>query len=138
MLARLQRLQQNMAQLRRFQTKYSAAGVMEDTHLEWALRYGLFEAVQIVIDVSCHLVTRDELGTPQTYGECIQLLQEHGYLPETLASTIKAMIGLRNILVHQYVQVDVGQLFELLNAVGDLASFIDSVAPHFAEGEGNP
>lgn len=136
MLEKLRRLQHNIAQLRRFQARYTVRDVLADTHLAWALRYGLFEAIQIVIDVSCHLTTRDGLGTPRTYGECVQLLQEHGYLPEALASTVKAMVGLRNIMVHEYVQVDVTQLFELLDVVEDLEAFITSVAPHFDEGRG--
>ncbi|MFP4395050.1 MAG: HepT-like ribonuclease domain-containing protein [Anaerolineales bacterium] len=72
MLEKLQRLENNVAQLRRFQAKYTMQNVRADTHLAWALRYGLFEAIQIIIDVSCHLVTREGLGTPRNYAECIQ------------------------------------------------------------------
>ncbi len=130
MLEKLQRMEHNIAQLRRFQTRYTAQEVTGDTHLAWALRYGLFEAIQIVIDVSCHLVTRDHLGVPQTYGECVQLLQEHGYLSPTLAWRVKAMVGLRNILVHEYVQVDVEQILALLDQLEDLEAFVEAVTPH--------
>jgi uncharacterized protein YutE (UPF0331/DUF86 family) len=136
-LEKLKRLGHNVAQLRRFRGQYTVGDVTADTHLEWALRYGLFEAIQIVIDVSCHLVARDGLGTPRTYVECVQLLGEHEYLPEGLTATVQAMVGLRNILVHEYVQVDVTQLFELLDNARDLETFIDSVAPHFAGDRGD-
>jgi uncharacterized protein YutE (UPF0331/DUF86 family) len=136
MLKKLQRLEHNIAQLRRFRARYSPQGVMDDTHLIWALRYGLLEAIQIVIDVSCHLVTRKDLGAPQTYAECVALLREHGYLSPTLATKVRAMVGLRNILVHEYVRVDVTQLFGLLDDVGDLEDFIDAMARYFTGATG--
>lgn len=41
--------------------------VLADDHVQWALRYGLLEAIQMVIDIACHLVSTRNLGTPSRY-----------------------------------------------------------------------
>ena len=46
MLERLQKLEENLLHLRRFRETYSEEDVRRDRHLEWALRYGLLEAIQ--------------------------------------------------------------------------------------------
>lgn len=53
MRERLLCLDVNVRELARFRQMYSHEDVRRDPHLEWALRYGLLEAIQIVIDLSC-------------------------------------------------------------------------------------
>jgi len=87
------------------------------------LRYGLLETIQIVIDISCYLVSRDNLGNPATYTECIELLQRFEYLDRGLAEKLNGMIGLRNILVHEYLAVEREKLYHLLEDIGDFEEF---------------
>ena len=79
MQARLQQLEANVRELQRFRQTYALETINRDLHLQWALRYGLLQAIQIVIDISCHVVSRKNLGTPATYAECIELLHRAGY-----------------------------------------------------------
>ena len=133
MLERLQRLEENILQLRRFREIHREEDVSKDRHLEWALRYGLLEAIQIVIDVSCYLVSRDNLGAPSSYGECIELLQQAGYIDDSLADILLGMVGLRNILVHEYIHVDVQRLYSLLDRIDDFSAFVREVVPHLTQ-----
>lgn len=48
--------------------------IKRDKTKEWALRYGLLESIQIVIDLSCHLVVHQNLGNAETYSDCIRLV----------------------------------------------------------------
>ncbi|MGQ9548635.1 MAG: type VII toxin-antitoxin system HepT family RNase toxin [Roseiflexus sp.] len=130
MLERLQRLEVNIRELQRFRQTYTREDVRRDPHLEWALRYGLLEAVQIVIDVSCHVVSRHNLGLPATYAECVDRLHRAGYLDDRLANTLSGMVGLRNILVHEYVSVDHERLYELLDRLDDLRWFAQQIEPY--------
>lgn len=54
----------------------------------------------MVIDISCHLVSRDQLGVPATYAECIEQLYRAGYLDEVSRKALLRMVGLRNVLVY--------------------------------------
>lgn len=130
MLDRLKLLEKNVVDLRALRQKVTINDFRSDRHLEWALRYGLFESIQIVIDISCHLVSKYNLGNPQSYAECVELLQQHKYLSEEVSSRLLGMIGLRNILVHDYVEVDVSRLYELLSNDDDFTQFVQSVSKY--------
>jgi len=130
MRERLQRLEENIRELRRFRHTYTLDHMRRDRHLEWALRYGLLEAIQIVIDVSCHVVSRDNLGIPANYAECIEMLHRAGYLDDALTNVLSSMTGLRNILVHEYIHVDPRQLHQLLDRLDDFKMFAEQIGPH--------
>ena len=82
-----------------------------------------------MIDVCCYLASRDNLGTPASYGECVELLRKAGYIGDSLAQTLLGMVGLRNILVHEYIQVDVERFYGLLDRIDDFKAFIREIAP---------
>ncbi len=121
------RLETHVRELQRFRERYTSDDVRQDAHLDWALRYGLFEAIQIVIDISCHVVNTHHLGAPASYAECVELLRRAGYLEEDLAAAVARMVGLRNILVHEYVRVDPERLYELLSRLDDFRRFVERV-----------
>ena len=132
MQARLQRLEANVRELQRFRQTYALETINRDLHLQWALRYGLLQAIQIVIDISCHVVSRKNLGTPATYAECIELLHRAGYLDGNLANVLSGMIGLRNILilVHEYTSIQIERLYGLLDRLDDFRDFARQIGRH--------
>jgi len=127
MLERLNQLEQNVEELKKFKKEISLDALKNDLQKQWSLRYGLFESIQIVIDLSCHLTAKYNLGNPKTYNECIELLLKEKYLSKSLAEVMMKMVGLRNILVHEYVLIDLQKLYALLNNLQDFALFANEV-----------
>jgi uncharacterized protein YutE (UPF0331/DUF86 family) len=128
---RLKQLENNIAELAKLREDYSVEDIKNDKKKEWALRYGLFESIQIVIDISCHIVVHQNLGNTDTYTECIELLYDFNYIGEELKNTLTAMVGLRNILVHEYVSINLGHLYSLLDNIDDFSSFSKAVKDSF-------
>lgn len=124
---RLKNLENNVAELRKMRSEFTVDQIENSTTKEWALRYGLLESIQIVIDLSCHIVAHHNLGNAETYSDCIKLLSKFDILDEQLKQRLISMTGLRNILVHEYVAIDVEQLFEMLTHLDDFNLFVDSV-----------
>ena len=123
MLDRLAQLDANVAELERLRTAQPSA-----TRDRWALRYGLIASIQIVIDVACELCARRALGTPNTYRRCIELLAQTGLLPPDLATRLASMVGLRNLLVHEYDAIDESRLHAALDHLDDLRMFAASIS----------
>lgn len=124
---RLQNLENNVAELRKMHSEFTLDEIKDDKTKEWALRYGLLESIQIVIDLSCHIVAHHNLGNAETYSDCIKLLKEFDILDKELMQRLINMAGLRNILVHEYVEIDIDQLFEMLNHLDDFTIFAHAV-----------
>jgi len=58
----------------------------------------------------------------------IDKLGERGIIPSEFAKSIRGMAGLRNILVHEYVDLDLKKIYEILqNRLGDFYNFMKYV-----------
>jgi uncharacterized protein YutE (UPF0331/DUF86 family) len=122
MLERLVQLESNVNRLEAMKREYDLCDLSESNLLEWAVRYGLIESIQIVIDTACGLCNKNNLGSPSNYGDCLRLLQEFKYLPPELAGTLIRIVGLRNLLIHEYATIDNARLYSFL---GELSVFRD-------------
>lgn len=63
-------------------------------------------AIQAALDAASHIVTDERLGEPETNRELFEILGAHGWLPSDLAHRLAEMASFRNILVHDYAQVN--------------------------------
>ena len=71
-------------------------------------------AAEVCLDLSQHLIASLGLRTPATYREAFRILSEEGVLPRELAQQMEGWAGLRNVLVHLYLEVDHEELFVIL------------------------
>jgi uncharacterized protein YutE (UPF0331/DUF86 family) len=124
---KLIRLEDNLRTLIQLKENYTLDDIKTNKVDEWGLRYGLFESIQIIIDIACHIVSEKNLGAPKNYTECIHSLVSNNYLKKGLGDKIIRMIGLRNLLVHEYGIIDVKKLFEYLDHIDDIKDFISSI-----------
>jgi len=56
----------------KLQEKISLEDVKKNKFDEWALRYGIFESIQIIIDIACHVAAKYNLGSSKSYVECTE------------------------------------------------------------------
>ena len=113
--------------LERFRSNTTIDEIKKDLKKQWILRYGLFECIQVVIDISCHLVAQYNLGNPKTYVECVELLNEFDYIDKRVTGNIISMIGLRNLLIHEYSNINIAKLYHLLDNLDDFSDFAHQV-----------
>ena len=82
-------------------------------------------SMQSVIDISSHIVAALHAQMPKELRDLPETLKKLGILPPDLASELSSMIGMRNILVHQYIDIDVYKLHDVIeNHLGDFDEFI--------------
>jgi len=125
---KLKRLEENLRVLNDFKEKYGLEDLLANKVDEWALRYGLLECIQIIIDVSCSFVAEKNLGIPKNYSECILIIVSNKYLDKDLGERIIKMVGLRNLLVHEYGIIDVKRLYEYLDHLNDIRDFAIAIS----------
>ena len=59
-------------------------------------------ACEAALDMGQHLIRRDNLGVPQSSRDVFALLAKANWIDDTLAESLKRMVGFRNIAVHDY------------------------------------
>ena len=88
-------------------------------------------AIQVGFDAANHIVADQRLGLVEEYLDAIRLLGENGYLSVELAQKLLPMAGLRNLLVHDYLEVDRNRLYDLLrDHLDDFEEFATHIARH--------
>ena len=81
-----------------------------DHTLRGAVERYLQLAAEAVLDICEMVIVKEGLLHPQEYREAILILGENGILPATFAEQLAPLAGLRNILVHEYADVDLAQV----------------------------
>ena len=59
-------------------------------------------ACEATIDAAMHIVRVRKLGVPQESREAFQMLQDASFIDENLTARLQAMVGFRNVAVHDY------------------------------------
>ena len=92
------------------------------------VKYTFVTAIEAGVDVAQHVCASEGWGPPRDNGDAIRLLGAHGVLPVDLADRLRRAVGFRNVLVHDYIEVDDGIVLERLANLADLDNFVAVVA----------
>jgi len=92
----------------------------------------LQQAIQGCIDIGSHIISSEDWGAPGSLSDIFYRLEEHGILQPDLVEKIIPMAGFRNLIVHQYQDVDYVIVYQLYqNRLKDIEAFLDAVESHF-------
>lgn len=59
-------------------------------------------ACEAALDMGQHIIRRERLGVTQSARDTFTLLQQAGWINESVAEQMKRMVGFRNVAVHDY------------------------------------
>ena len=59
-------------------------------------------ACEASIDLAMHLISSQKLGVPQATRDAFKILEDKDIIDAQLSSNLQAMVGFRNIAVHDY------------------------------------
>lgn len=86
-------------------------------------------AIESVIDSSRLIVALEDLRKSKDERDALVILEERGILPEDLGRRLLQAKGFRNILVHEYVDINPERMLEnLQTGLADLRAFTVSIA----------
>lgn len=88
----------------------------------------LQRACEASIDLAMHIVAEKKLGLPQNSRDAFTLLEQENILPTSLSNKMKAMVGFRNIAVHDYQEINLEILQKILeNHLVDFLHFTKTI-----------
>lgn len=98
-----------------------------DPYLRDIVERNLEVAAQCCIDIGNRIISLQNAPKPRDYYESILRLGELGVLSPAFARHLAPIAGLRNILVHQYVQIDWDEIYRNLQQLDDLVRFGEAI-----------
>jgi len=114
-LEKLESFREYMKYLRQLRQEVKNEKIfLADFHLFGNTERYLQLSIQAIIDIS-HLIIIDlGLKRPQDNYEAISILFERRIISENSAKNLTKMVGLRNILVHEYGKIDRKLIYKIL------------------------
>jgi uncharacterized protein YutE (UPF0331/DUF86 family) len=101
-----------------------AAAFRSDLIRQESVLLNLQRASEAAIDLAMHLVRVDRLGIPKESRGAFDLLERAGVLSGALASRLRAMVGFRNVAVHEYRRLDLAMVESIVERhLDDLLGF---------------
>jgi uncharacterized protein YutE (UPF0331/DUF86 family) len=74
---------------------------------------------QACIDIALHIVAGSGTTAPETSGDALRALPAIIGLPDDVGSRLVPVAGLRNLLVHMYLDIDHGRLFDEMDWIDE-------------------
>lgn len=79
--------------------------------------------IQCILDICHHIISANNWPRPQNNKESIETIANYNVIPRQFANRISPMVGLRNILIHEYLKVNVRRVYEHLQNIEDFRKF---------------
>lgn len=107
----------------------SAEELEENYELRSAIERNLELALESMLDIGEIIISEKGFEKPEDYKSVMLILGKEGVLPKVFAEKLVPAVGVRNILVHMYTEVDVEKICEFLRGnLGDFNEFAKHIA----------
>jgi uncharacterized protein YutE (UPF0331/DUF86 family) len=88
--------------------------------------FSLLTICQLVIDIAGELAAR-RAERFEDYTQAVRSLARDSRVPLALVSELERLPGFRNVLVHEYVALDMDRVMEAVDRLGPIEQFLEIV-----------
>ena len=122
----LSRISEDLGELTGYRRQGDA--LLRDRTALAATKYYLITAIEGCVRVAQHLIVAEGWPVPESNADAIRQLGAHHVLPPELAEAVARSVGFRNLLVHEYADIDDRRVLANLRRMEDLDGFVREVA----------
>ena len=85
-------------------------------------------SIEALIDISNHIISRENLGVPESNADSFRILADNGIITAEKLKIFTAMARFRNKVVHLYDEIDEVEIYRIIvEHLGDFDYFINEV-----------
>ncbi len=103
-----------VSQIRRYYAQSSSFPFEEDHLKQDAIAINLQRGVEQCLDLANHVARLMKLGIPKKSADVFDMIAAAGIIDVELCGKLKAMIGFRNVLVHEYQKLEIAVLKDVI------------------------
>ena len=110
-IERLKELGTIVEELKKYE-KITLKEIEKSLSKRWIIERGLIAGANVIFDISDYILSSKFSIYPDTYEETLLRLYEKRIISEKLYRKIKGFGSFRNILVHEYINLDVKEVYK--------------------------
>lgn len=93
-------------------------------------------SIECCLDIGNHLIARSGFRSPKDYRDIFAVLAEEGLLSQELRPRLMNMAGFRNLLVHDYADLEDPVVFRILQRnLDDFEAFAKAIGAYLRESQ---
>ena len=90
--------------------------------------HNLFIMLQHIIDLGTHIISDENMEEPVFVSDIANILVKENVLDDNLVNPMKSMIGLRNIIAHEYGDIDFKIIHKIItSSIKDVNLILDCI-----------
>ena len=133
LLDRLSELRKHLDHLEELRPRISATALRRDLSLHNDVLFSLLTVCQLVIDVASELSARHGLAFDD-YTEAVRNLGRLDLVDDATLAALDGMPGFRNVLVHEYVTLDLERVVQATDRLQPVRTLLEAVRRYAANG----
>ena len=134
LVERLADLRRHLDHLRDLVGKVEGPATLErDLSLHNDVLFSLLMVTQLVVDIAGELSARDGLRF-EDYTEAVRNLRRLGFVPDEVVAALEPLPGFRNVVLHEYVALDLQLVVDALHELEPVERFLQAVRELEASG----
>lgn len=110
---RLEKLREYLHTLKMVQ-KNDLGNFKKDPFIHGAAERYLHLSIECLLDIGNHIIADRGYRKPETYSEILQILAEKEVITEKLFRELEGMAAFRNVLVHDYLKLDLDKVYQVI------------------------
>ncbi len=111
--ARIERLREYIKTLKAIE-KYDIERFKGDVFIHATAERYLQLAIECLLDIGNHIISDRGFRKPDTYAEILEILAENNIIHKELFDELEGMAAFRNVLVHDYLRLDLDRVYGIL------------------------
>ena len=126
LVERLAELRRHLDHLRILRPRVSAEALAADLSLHNDVLFSLLMVCQLVIDLAGELSARRGMAF-EDYRQAVRNLAGMSLVPSDTVAALERLPGFRNVLVHEYVALDLERAVEAMDQLGPVEDLAEAV-----------
>lgn len=123
----LQRVSNDTTVLRGYASS-EPSGLIQDQARLGHVKYAFVTAIEGCVNAAQHLCSSEGWGPPDSNADAMIVLARHDAIAAELGHAMAEAVRFRNLLVHQYAQIDDRRVVAYLDRLVDIDNFVAALS----------
>ena len=129
MQKRIKKAQKYLQYLEDIEAKYNKKEFKSDPMVFGSTERFLHLVIEALMDIGNHIISDQNLGEVEFYKDIPSLMYQNNFINEEQKEIFEQITGFRNILVYEYLEIDLDIVYSILvNNLDDLKSILKEYA----------
>ena len=123
-LGKKERIDECVRRIRTYMADSSDRDFFDDSLRLDAVEFNILRIIELCIDLANHVVRVRKLGIPKESRASFSMLAREGLIPKELSKLLEGMVGFRNVLIHEYRELDIEVMKDVIeHRLDDVVAF---------------